>query len=501
MGQTHESTQVYYTSSDCSGSPALTNEAAAFTSATGCFTTGQYSAKLSCDGGVTMTLYMSQDCTSTLPAVVQAAMAVTQAGNPGSSVGCYYASAAQCSAYVRALDCGACVSSTDSIGQHIKYGPPLTPSVYYLDMRVANIQSTRLLKAGAVASGPNIWCEPGTQVSTCSGGGSTPTTSPPPPSLLSPPPPLSSPPPAQTTGTTTTASPPPLTTPALLSPPPPLLSLPPPPPLLSPPPLPPLLSPPPPPPFLFGGHTHMPPGATLMPVQAIETTLAFLFAGDVQAFLAEKPAFIQTMITLLGCLQPGCNVAINVAGGSVQVEVMVTDTATTSSVKTAAEAMSSKSTSELSTALGVAVEAVPTVSSKSVEVQKVVLAPSPPLPSPPPTPPPPPTPALPPPPPPPSPLRPPSPPSPPPPPPPLPSLAPCLPPPRLSEGDEALSTATDADDQALVVGIVCGGMLLLLLCAVVLLHRCAPATWARLTQHSKGRTQKQLAVVAAVGTH
>tara|TARA_B100000795_G_C22467937_1_gene311873 strand:+ start:116 stop:277 length:162 start_codon:yes stop_codon:yes gene_type:complete len=53
----------------------------------------------------------------------------------------------------------------------------------------------------------------------------------------------------------------------------------------------------------------------------------------------------------------------------------------------------------------------------------------------------------------------------------------------------------------LVVGIVCGGMLLLLLCAVVLLHRCAPATWARLTQHSKGRTQKQLAVVAAVGTH
>ena len=219
----------------------------------------------------------------------------------------------------------------------------------------------------------------------------------------------------------------------------------------------------------------MPPGATLMPMQAIEITLAFLFAGDVQAFLAEKPAFIQTMITLLGCVQPDCNVAINVAGGSVQVEVVVTDTATTSSVKTAAEAMSSKSTSELSTALGVAVEAVPTVSSKSVEVQKVVLAPSPPpLPSPP---------------------------SPPPPPPPLPSLAPRLPPPRLSEGDEALSTATDADNQALVVGVVCGGMLLLLLCAVVLLHRCAPATWARLTQPSKGRTQKQLAVVAAVGTH
>ena len=378
MGQTHEATQVYYTSSDCSGSPALANPASTVTSATGCFLTGGYSAKLSCDGSVTMTTYMSQDCTSTLPAVVQAAMAVTQAGNPGSSVGCYYASAAQCSAYVRALDCGACVSSTDSIGQHIKYA-----NGNYLDFRVANIKSTRLLKTGAVASGLNIWCKAGTQASTCSGGGSTPTTtSPPPPPLLSPPPPLSSPPPAQTTGTTTTASPPP--------PPPPTTTT------ASPPPPPPptittgtpaLLSPPPPPPLLFGGHTHMPPGATLMPMQAIEITLAFLFAGDVQAFLAEKPAFIQTMITLLGCVQPDCNVAINVAGGSVQVEVVVTDTATTSSVKTAAEAMSSKSTSELSAALGVAVEAVPTVSSKSVQVQKVVLAPSPPPPpSPPPTP-------------------------------------------------------------------------------------------------------------------
>ena len=80
MGQTHEATQVYYTSSDCSGSPALANPASTVTSANGCFLTGGYSAKLSCDGSVTMTTYMSQDCTSTLPAVVQAAMAVTQAG-------------------------------------------------------------------------------------------------------------------------------------------------------------------------------------------------------------------------------------------------------------------------------------------------------------------------------------------------------------------------------------------------------------------------------------
>ena len=53
----------------------------------------------------------------------------------------------------------------------------------------------------------------------------------------------------------------------------------------------------------------------------------------------------------------------------------------------------------------------------------------------------------------------------------------------------------------MIVGAVCCGMLLLLLCAVVLLQRCAPATWARLTQHGRRRTQKQLAVVAAVGVH
>ena len=396
MGQTHQGTQVYYTSSDCSGSPAITNPAATVTSATGCFLNPAApgsSFKLACDGSVSVGAYMSLDCTSSLPAFVQAALAATQAGNPASSVGCAYASAAQCSAYVRALDCGTCVSSTDSIGQNIKHA-----NGNYLDVRQANLKSTRLLKNGVVASGGNIWCAAGTQASTCSGGSSTPTASPPPP-VLSPPPPLASPPPAQTTVTATTASPPPPPPPTTTTAMPALLSSPPPPPLLSPPPPPPLLSPPPPPPKLFGGHTHMPPGATLRTVLATEYTLGFLLSGVVQSFLAQKPDFLRRMMALLGCAQPACDAVINVMGGSVQVEVVVTDTAATSSVKTAAEAMPSKSTSELSAALSVAVEAVPTVSSKSVQVQMVVLAPSPPPPpSPPPSPSPPPAPLPPPPP-------------------------------------------------------------------------------------------------------
>ena len=73
----------------------------------------------------------------------------------------------------------------------------------------------------------------------------------------------------------------------------------------------------------------------------------------------------QLIATLIQCVAPACSVACTVTAGSVNVEAVATDTSTTSSVKTAAEALPSKSTSELSSSLGVTVEAAPAVSSKS----------------------------------------------------------------------------------------------------------------------------------------
>ena len=102
LGQTFQAAQVWYTSSDCSGSPAVTNPASTVTESTGCFTTAGAagnSMKLACDGSVVLTTYLSTGCTST-------SVATTQAGQPASMMGCKDANAAQCSAFAHAMDCG-----------------------------------------------------------------------------------------------------------------------------------------------------------------------------------------------------------------------------------------------------------------------------------------------------------------------------------------------------------------------------------------------------------
>ena len=129
-----------------------------------------------------MTIFSTTDCTWT--GSLNRQVGSTWDGL-GTSLGCRWASEEQCSAYAYALDCGACVSSTDSIGRHIGFNYDWrTGKTTQLHPDLENIKSTRLMMAGEVASGPFIWCEPWRNPGkTC-----PPPPSPPPPS--SPPPPM-----------------------------------------------------------------------------------------------------------------------------------------------------------------------------------------------------------------------------------------------------------------------------------------------------------------------
>ena len=81
-------------------------------------------------------------------------------------------------------------------------------------------------------------------------------------------------------------------------------------------------------------------------------------AGTVETF--DKAGYETNMRTYLGCKAPLCQVAIAVTAGSVNVVATVTDT--TSTAVAAAKKLTTDSTAALSTALGVTVEAAPTVS-------------------------------------------------------------------------------------------------------------------------------------------
>ena len=98
------------------------------------------------------------------------------------------------------------------------------------------------------------------------------------------------------------------------------------------------------------------PGASL--VDAVVFEISVTAAGTVEAF--DKAGFETNMRSYLGCNAPLCQVAIAVTAGSVNVVATVTDS--TSTAVAAAAKLTTDSTAALSTALGVTVEAAPTVS-------------------------------------------------------------------------------------------------------------------------------------------
>jgi len=93
-------------------------------------------------------------------------------------------------------------------------------------------------------------------------------------------------------------------------------------------------------------------------VEAMVFEISMTASGTVETF--DKAGFETNMRTYLGCKAPLCQVAIAVTAGSVNVVATVTDS--TSTAVAAAAKLTTDSTAALSTALGVTVEAAPTVS-------------------------------------------------------------------------------------------------------------------------------------------
>ena len=126
-------------------------------------------------------------------------------------------------------------------------------------------------------------------------------------------------------------------------------------------------SPPPPPP-----PSPEMPGASI--VEAVVFEISVTAAGTVETF--DKTGFETNMRSYLGCNEPLCQVAIAVTAGSVNVVATVTDTKSTAVA--AAAKLTTDSTAVLSAALGVTVEAAPTVSAAT----KTTLTIRPPTPTP-----------------------------------------------------------------------------------------------------------------------
>ena len=112
-------------------------------------------------------------------------------------------------------------------------------------------------------------------------------------------------------------------------------------------------------------------------VDAMVFDISMTAAGTVET--VDKAGFETNMRTYLGCKAPLCQVAIAVTAGSVNVVATVTDT--TSTAVTAAKKLTTDSTAALSTALGVTVEAAPTVSAATKTTLTVAVAPPPPAPA------------------------------------------------------------------------------------------------------------------------
>jgi hypothetical protein len=115
------------------------------------------------------------------------------------------------------------------------------------------------------------------------------------------------------------------------------------------------------------------PGTSLVVMEAEVFEISVTAAGTVETF--DKAGYETNMRTYLGCKAPLCQVAIAVTAGSVNVVATVTDT--TSTAVTAAKKLTTDSTAALSTALGVTVEAAPTVSAATKTTLTVAVAPPP----------------------------------------------------------------------------------------------------------------------------
>ena len=114
------------------------------------------------------------------------------------------------------------------------------------------------------------------------------------------------------------------------------------------------------------------PGTSFVEAEVFEISVTA--AGTVEAF--DKAGYETNMRTYLGCKAPLCQVAIAVTAGSVKVVATVTDT--TSTAVAAAKKLTTDSTAALSTALGVTVEATPTVSAATKTKVTIPVAPPPP---------------------------------------------------------------------------------------------------------------------------
>ena len=112
-------------------------------------------------------------------------------------------------------------------------------------------------------------------------------------------------------------------------------------------------------------------------VDAMVFDISMTAAGTVET--VDKAGFETNMRTYLGCKAPLCQVAIAVTAGSVNVVATVTDS--TSTAVAAAAKLTTDSTAALSTALGVTVEAAPTVSAATKTTLTVAVAPPPPAPA------------------------------------------------------------------------------------------------------------------------
>lgn len=134
---------------------------------------------------------------------------------------------------------------------------------------------------------------------------------------------------------------------------------------------PPLSLPPPSPPL------PMSPGSTAAIVEATRVAVDFVLSGDVTSF--DKAAFATSLRDFFGCFPPACTLQLDVVSASVLARAVLIDMGGT--VGAAASRLNGTSAPALSGALGVTLEAAPSVTVETVQVTRLTSAPSPPPPS------------------------------------------------------------------------------------------------------------------------
>ena len=102
--------------------------------------------------------------------------------------------------------------------------------------------------------------------------------------------------------------------------------------------------------------------------------VGFVLSGDVASF--DKAAFATSLRVFFGCFPPACTLQLDVVSASVLARAVLIDTGGT--VGAAASRLNGTSAAALSVALGVTVEATPSVTVETVQVTRIISAPSPP---------------------------------------------------------------------------------------------------------------------------